>query len=124
MKYYSITSVEDCPRCQSSATGLIKPYPDNIRENKRALKNGYYIRRVSPEEYRNYYKPCRVNAFCRDCGTEFRGETSVLELTQEECAEYAEETGIATELSYYIQSSHFINSLHRILKAAGKSLFR
>lgn len=77
-----VERMSPCPRCQSTFTGEIMPadgFSDKdmfLRRNK-MLKKGRMYKYVNPQDYREYYARNEINAFCFDCGYEFRGEIEV-----------------------------------------------
>lgn len=93
----------NCPRCNSPKTGqiLVRDFPGYRLEVKilyKELKKGHLAKFVFPEDYRFYYKPQGVNAFCSTCGYEFRGVSETVKLSGENLQKYQEEHGITGEL--------------------------
>lgn len=80
-------------------TGMIEPKPYSIREEQRlrerAMRNGYDIKFVSVETYRNYYAKMDINCFCFNCQHDFIGELiNDSELNGVERQKYLHESGI------------------------------
>ena len=94
-----------CPRCQSQKTGIIKAcdgFGDNIRINnlKKSLMSGLYEYQVTPDKYRTYYLPQKINAYCFDCGYEYRGEIIVTKVNKDDYEKTLDERGINALLSF------------------------
>lgn len=106
-----ILKIEQCPRCSSSRTGIIEAvnyggYAGEMKLKKEALRKGYYIKFVSPEDYRTYYRQYDINCFCEDCGYEFSGEIEKVDLKGDKYDEFLKDTKIDKELAS-TESQHY-----------------
>jgi len=110
MKLQKIEYYPECPRCNSLKTGLIeadKSYniQAKAKVTAKALSKGHYIKFVSPEKFRNYYKACSINMFCYDCDYEFRGEPEIRYLETEEYEELIEQKNLKEQYFRHIPYS-------------------
>ncbi len=97
--------VPKCPRCESPRTGryIYRPYTPSsmiagvVNSEKRALKNGMYIRATEiPLGELGY------NLFCEDCGAEYWGTYKTRILGYKKLREIIEEKEIeASEFNKY-----------------------
>ena len=90
--------MSECPRCNSKMTGEImvqsSSVKSDIKTEIRMMNRGRLARFVSPDDYRNYYRPFGINAFCSECGHEFAGELERVNLSFDDIDKYREEHGI------------------------------
>lgn len=115
-----IQVISDCPKCRSTATGIIK-YGSSLSTQKEMLKGaniGYYVI-VRPKQKDSQFDVL-PNRFCSECRYEWldTDDKERERLSAEEYREYLEERGL-WEMSIKNQKCGFI--MRAIKKAIQKS---
>lgn len=110
--------MSECPRCHSLHTGKIvvrQGFSLNW-EQKSILKswnNAELIKFVYPAEYRNYYNRYGINAYCEDCGYEFKGVYQSVKLDKEDFEKYKND-----------MTSDYIKNFTTPIKKKRKKIFK